>query len=444
MRIGTGWSFSPRAATLLTLAALLALAGTAGTAAVAGDRAAGAEPVFLQMRVWQHVEDAENIWISARPRGGRWDALGTIPFPLDGKSANTVAHGFHWYRDLAIGDVEVRVWQRYRAPERIYVRACGDACPPRDGQWTPLGMIPLPLDDGHSPSGRYRYGDLTLAVPRGNPGLVSDREHLLALKDALAGTGTLSWSADRATSAWEGVTVAGAPPRVTGLNLAQRDLTGVIWGWLGDLTALTELRLDGNRLTGALPSKLVNLDRLTYLYLRGNALQGCIPPPLRAVEHTDLAGMGLPDCAPPALLKNYPAWDDPFQRTNEGGSYRWRGAQATTIVLDAPPGLAVDINLLVYPGEVGEPPEGGWCPPCLESVFDIGWIGLLVTPTSDDDVWRAGDDSSWLLLDGYTGEEMERSHYAEEDPASFAIIEQIAASVWRNTAAGDDGGWVWP
>ena len=65
-------------------------------------------------------------------------------------------------------------------------------------------MIPLPLDDGHSSSGSYRYGDLTVAVPRGNPGLLADREHLLALRDVLEGGETgLDWSPSRATADWE-------------------------------------------------------------------------------------------------------------------------------------------------------------------------------------------------------------------------------------------------
>ena len=41
-----------------------------------------------------------------------------------------------------------------------------------------LGVIPLPIDDGHSSSGRYRYGNITLAVPlpdRATPGRVDIR-----------------------------------------------------------------------------------------------------------------------------------------------------------------------------------------------------------------------------------------------------------------------------
>ena len=290
------------------------------------DAASGAvaEEVVVELRLWQHVDNASDVWISARPAGARWDTLGTIPFPLDTHGFSLDLQSFHWFRDLAIAGTELRVWQRHRAPELIYVRVCVMRCakwlkpftqtnprqarevreawPPATGGWSPLGMIPLPLDDGHSRSGRYRYGDLTVAVPVGNPGLAADREYLLALRDALAGAATLNWSTGTATGEWEGVTLTGAPRRVTGLNLANRGLDGEMWGWLGDLTELTELRLDGNRLTGTVPSKLAALTKLTHIDLAGNSIEGCIPPPLRAAARHNLALLG-----PAGLRTSYAA-----------------------------------------------------------------------------------------------------------------------------------------
>ena len=37
------------------------------------------------------------------------------------------------------------------------------------GHWGVLGNIPLPLNDGHTPGGGYRYGDITIEVPAGTP-----------------------------------------------------------------------------------------------------------------------------------------------------------------------------------------------------------------------------------------------------------------------------------
>ena len=57
-------------------------------------------------------------------------------------------------------NVEVRVWEDVNDPERNYISAR-----PEGGSWRTLGTIPLPLTDGVSSSGRFRYGDITLAVP---------------------------------------------------------------------------------------------------------------------------------------------------------------------------------------------------------------------------------------------------------------------------------------
>ena len=77
-------------------------------------------------------------------------------------------------------------------------------------------MTPLPLYDGHSADGSYRYSDLTVVIPRGNQALPMDRERLLTLRDVLEGGGAeLDWTVSTPAGEWEGVTVSGTPPRVT-------------------------------------------------------------------------------------------------------------------------------------------------------------------------------------------------------------------------------------
>ena len=61
-------------------------------------------------------------------------------------------------------NIEVRVWEDVNDPERNFISAR-----PEGGSWRTLGTIPLPLTDGVSSSGRFRYGDITLAVPLGEP-----------------------------------------------------------------------------------------------------------------------------------------------------------------------------------------------------------------------------------------------------------------------------------
>ena len=187
----------------------------------------------------------------------------------------------------------MRIWQASDDPERISV--CAHRCPdpwPRSVP-LPLGAIPLPLDDGHTPNGRYRYGDLTVATVPGNPGLLTDRVQLLRLRDTLAGTGTLDWDHDTPMTTWTGVTIGGTPPRVTKLQLANRGLNGELSGLLGHLTGLEELRLNGNALTGAIPSRVKLSHTLTGTGSRTASRRHC------GRRERDVASLGLADCLPP-------------------------------------------------------------------------------------------------------------------------------------------------
>ena len=154
------------------LVAVLAIATVVGVA-IAQEEPPDPPPepdpvtVNVEVRVWQDVNNARNIYISARPAGGDWAALGTIPLPLDDGISSS---GRFRYGDISVGvpvgsataTVEVRVWQDVNDALRIYVSAR-----PENGSWATLGTIPLPLDDGYSSSGRYRYGDIVVAVTLG-------------------------------------------------------------------------------------------------------------------------------------------------------------------------------------------------------------------------------------------------------------------------------------
>ena len=168
------------------------------------------------------------------------------------------------------------------------------------------------------------------AVPNlANTGLVADCAALLASRDTLKGTtGSLNWSADRAISGWDGVTIAavlasrdtpadknrvqilrlsnanlngsiaselGNLAHLGYLHLYDNRLTGAIPAELGKLANLWELNLTGNRLTGDIPAELGNLANLRRLYLGGNRLTGCVPQSLHAI-FIDRQGFDLPIC----------------------------------------------------------------------------------------------------------------------------------------------------
>jgi len=142
-------------------AMLLAVAAVAPGSAQEGDTAT------VEVRVWQNVGNELDIYVSARPAGGDWRTLGTIPLPLDDGTSST---GRYQYGDIFLdvplpgrampATVEVRVWQDVEDSASIFISAR-----PANGDWRILGTIPLPLDDGFSTSGTFRFGDISLDVP---------------------------------------------------------------------------------------------------------------------------------------------------------------------------------------------------------------------------------------------------------------------------------------
>ena len=135
-----------------------------------------------------------------------------------------------------------------------------------------------------------------------NAALLADCELLLGLRDALAGSVQLNWSAETAMEDWDGVVVGGSPVRVTGLALDERGLNGRLPAAVGGLSALEELSLAGNSLRGTIPEELGSLSNLRSLSLNGNMLSGGIPPELGYLRNLETLALsdnllsgGIPD-----------------------------------------------------------------------------------------------------------------------------------------------------
>ena len=141
------------------LACLLALAAAPSPTGAQGEADAGT--VSVDVRVWQDVRDPLRIFISARPEGSRWDAFGTPRLHLDDGFSGDGAYRFGV---VAVGDFEVRVSQHTRIASSFFVDAR-----PVGGEWDEARARRLRLDDGRSSDGNYRYGDITLDVPRAAP-----------------------------------------------------------------------------------------------------------------------------------------------------------------------------------------------------------------------------------------------------------------------------------
>ena len=120
----------------------------------------------------------------------------------------------------------------------------------------------------------------TVQNPNHQTGLVEDCKILLEIRDELAGTRHLNWEIGSNIATWDGITVSGAPLRVSKLQLYDSRLTGAIPPKLGKLVQLQELELFGNELTGEIPAELDQLTELWRLDLSNNQLTGTIPAQL--------------------------------------------------------------------------------------------------------------------------------------------------------------------
>ena len=261
-------------------------------------------------------------------------------------------------------------------------------------------------------------------VPTANAELVRDCATLLKARDRLAGTTALNWSADRPMTEWTGVTIVGAPPRVTKLDLSDSGLTGELTGLLGNLRGLAELRLSGNALTGRIPSKLQLLTGLTHLYLDNDALTGCVPTLLRNVTNSDLGALNLPDCPPPLLASGHGR-----KLQLEGGqtvSYQNLG-RGPVLVVDLPEGHTFTVVPIS-----GEPIEPGITPETIISVVVISPKGyksvVAFDPFTGEEYYRSISGAGGMYPDGRTiGEDAGR--LVPQHPLND-VFQRISESAW--------------
>lgn len=78
--------------------AALAVIAIIGVAFVAIAAAQDSRTTNVEVRVWQSTRDAERLWISARPEGGSWGTLGTIPLGMEEENSR----GTLRYEDITL------------------------------------------------------------------------------------------------------------------------------------------------------------------------------------------------------------------------------------------------------------------------------------------------------------------------------------------------------
>ncbi|KAK9725065.1 hypothetical protein RND81_05G119800 [Saponaria officinalis] len=112
------------------------------------------------------------------------------------------------------------------------------------------------------------------------PGNETDHSALLAIKRQLAdhpGGILSSWNHSLHHCNWAGVFCGHKHRRVTGLELYSSGLSGTISPFIGNLSFLQRINLDGNSLSGPIPQEIGRLFRLKFLGLANNTLVGGIP-----------------------------------------------------------------------------------------------------------------------------------------------------------------------
>ncbi|KAK1646086.1 hypothetical protein QYE76_063891 [Lolium multiflorum] len=144
--------------------------------------------------------------------------------------------------------------------------------------------------------------------------LSADGLALLAFKSAVTDDPSWAlsaWSAnDTDPCRWPGVacvnTSSSPEPRVAGLAVAGKNLTGYLPSELGSLAFLRRLNLHGNRLSGTVPPSLANATALRSIFLYDNNLTGAFPASLcdlPRLQNLDLSKNSLTGTLPPGLAR---------------------------------------------------------------------------------------------------------------------------------------------
>ncbi|KAJ4800339.1 Receptor-like protein kinase [Rhynchospora pubera] len=137
------------------------------------------------------------------------------------------------------------------------------------------------------------FSQLSLCFAESNSQNPTDREALLSIKTKITKdpTNTLSsWNESSPLCQWSGVH-CNQDNRVSTLNLQTLGLTGYISPYIGNLSSLRYLYLQGNQLSGSLPDQLSHLKLLQIMNVSSNLIQGNIP--LNITMCTDLTIMDL-------------------------------------------------------------------------------------------------------------------------------------------------------
>ena len=162
---------------LRTLTVLLSLTVVLGLVAVPATAVSASQPApaaTIELRAWQDVEDERRIFVSARQATGSWSTLGIVPLPLDDGLSTSGAYRYGDTRfDIPLEDSAFLV----RVEMRIWQYVLDDRRLYISARGTGGSWDALGTVrlslDGFSPARNLRYGDVALEVPLPAGGVVS-------------------------------------------------------------------------------------------------------------------------------------------------------------------------------------------------------------------------------------------------------------------------------
>ena len=136
--------------------------------------------------------------------------------------------------------------------------------------------------------------EVNIAQQAATPSPASDRAALIAIYNASDGANWAknNWDLNADISTWNGVTVDASTGRVTALKITAAGTITKEWTLpeeVGDLTEITDLRLNQCKLTGPIPESIYDLPKLQKIFFQSDDLTGALSEKLgQLTELTDL------------------------------------------------------------------------------------------------------------------------------------------------------------
>ncbi|KAE9601247.1 hypothetical protein Lal_00024042 [Lupinus albus] len=140
------------------------------------------------------------------------------------------------------------------------------------------------------------FHKLIVSVSSTTLSINTDKEALISLKSQLSDDTSNqlpSWSQNSSPCNWTGVLCNKLGERVTGLDLSGLGLSGQLSPYIGNLSFLETLQLQGNQFRGVVPDQIGNLFKLRVLNMNSNTIEGMLPSNITNLVELQILDLSL-------------------------------------------------------------------------------------------------------------------------------------------------------